>query len=120
MVLEADAGTRKVLLKAEQAIIHQVGATDIEVLVPIAMLHHEAYRRLLERGFRGHALAMIHTRTMARDLAVIYREQSGSEGAALVSSRLLTSLGGLLQQSAQQLPAAHMFQEAVELDASCA
>lgn len=116
VVLDADAATRKVLLKEEQAVIHQVGAADLEVLVPIAVLHHEAYRRLLERGFHGHALAMIHTRTMARDLAILYHDQSGSEGASLVSSRLLTSLGGLLQQSAQQLPAAEMFQQAVELD----
>jgi tetratricopeptide (TPR) repeat protein len=116
VVLDADAGTRKVLLKSEQAVIHQVGAADLEVLVPIAVLHHEAYLRLLQRGFQGHALAMIHTRTMARDLAILYHEQSGSEGASLVSSRLLTSLGGLLQQSAQQLPAAEMYQQAVELD----
>ncbi|HSS50456.1 MAG TPA: tetratricopeptide repeat protein [Thermoanaerobaculia bacterium] len=116
VVLDADPGTRKLLLKEEQAVIHQVGAADLEVLVPIAVLHHEAYRRLLERGFHGHALAMIHTRTMARDLAILYHDQSGTEGASLVSSRLLTSLGGLLQQSAQQLPAAEMFQQAVELD----
>lgn len=116
VVVDGDAGTRKTLLKAEQAVIHQVGAADIEVLVPIAVLHHEAYRRLLAAGTRGRATAMIHTRTMARDLAILYREQSGSEGAALVSSRLLTSLGGLLLQSAQQLPAAEMFQESVELD----
>jgi tetratricopeptide (TPR) repeat protein len=116
VVSDADAGTRKTLLRAEQAVIHQVGAADLEVLVPIAVLHHEAYLRLLQRGFRGHALAMIHTRTMARDLAILYHEQSGSEGASLVSSRLLTSLGGLLQQSAQQLPAAEMYQQAVELD----
>ncbi|HSS79275.1 MAG TPA: tetratricopeptide repeat protein, partial [Thermoanaerobaculia bacterium] len=116
VVLDADPTTRKVLLKEEQAVIHQIGAADLEVLVPIAVLHHEAYRRLLQRGFHGHALAMIHTRTMARDLAILYHQQSGSEGASLVSSRLLTSLGGLLQQSAQQYPAAEMFQQAVELD----
>ena len=116
VVQDADAGTRKILLKEEQAVIHQIGAADLEVLVPIAVLHHEAYQRLLRRGFQGHALAMIHTRTMARDLAILYHDQSGSEGASLVSSRLLTSLGGLLQQSAQQLPAAEMFQQAVELD----
>lgn len=116
VAVDTDAGSRKVLLKAEQAVIHQIGAADLEVLVPVAVLHHEAYRRLLERGSRGRALAMIHTRTMAKDLALLYYEQSGSEGAALVSSRLLTSLGGLLLQSAQQLPAAELFQKAVELD----
>jgi Flp pilus assembly protein TadD len=116
VAVDTDARTHKTLLKAEQEIIHQVGQTDIEALVPIAVLHHEAYRRLLARGGRGHALAMIHTRNMAKDLALLYQDQSGSEGAALVASRLLTSLGGLLLQAAQQLPAAGMFQKAIELD----
>ncbi len=116
VAVDTDARTHTTLLKAEQEVIHQVGQADIEVLVPIAVLHHEAYRRLLARGGRGHALAMIHTRNMAKDLALLYQEQSGSEGAALVASRLLTSLGGLLLQSAQQLPAAGMFQKAIELD----
>jgi Flp pilus assembly protein TadD len=116
VAVDTDARTHKTLLKAEQEVIHQVGQTDIEVLVPIAVLHHEAYRRLLAKGARGHALAMVHTRNMAKDLALLYQEQSGSEGAALVASRLLTSLGGLLLQSAQQLPAAEMFQKAIELD----
>ncbi|HEY2295213.1 MAG TPA: tetratricopeptide repeat protein [Thermoanaerobaculia bacterium] len=116
VAVDTDARTHKTLLKAEQEIIHQVGQADIEVLVPIAVLHHEAYRRLLARGGRGHALAMIHTRNMAKDLALLYQEQSGSAGAALVASRLLTSLGGLLLQAAQQLPAAGMFQKAIELD----
>jgi Tfp pilus assembly protein PilF len=116
IVQDTDAGTHKRLLKAEQEVIHQVGQADIEVLVPIAVLHHEAYRRLLARGGRGHALAMVHTRNMAKDLALLYRDQSGSEGAAVVASRLLTSIGGLLLQSAQQLPAAEMFQKGIELD----
>ncbi len=116
VLVDGEAATRKTLLKAEQAVIHQAGATDLEALVPIAVLHHEAYRRLVERGGRGQATAMSHSRSMARDLAILYREQSGSEGASLVSSRLLTSLGGLLLESAQQLPAAEMFQQAVELD----
>ena len=59
---------------------------------------------------------MVHTRNMAKDLALLYSEESGSEGAKLVASRLLTSLGGLLLQSAQQLPAAEMFQKGIELD----
>ena len=116
VAVDTDARTHKTLLAAEQAVIHQVGEADLEVLVPIAVLHHEAYRRLLQRGGRGHALALAHTRNMTKDLALLYNEQSGSEGAALVSSRLLTSLGGLLLQAAQQLPAAEMFQKAVELD----
>ncbi|HKI01695.1 MAG TPA: tetratricopeptide repeat protein [Thermoanaerobaculia bacterium] len=115
-IVDGEPKTRKALLGAEQRVIHQVGAADLEVLVPIAVLHHEAYRRLLERRTRGEAMAMVHTRSMARDLVILYHEQSGSEGAGLVASRLLTSLGGLLLQSAQQLPAGEMFQQAAELD----
>jgi len=116
VVSDEDPGTRKRLLKAEQAIIHEVGAANLETLVPIAMLHHEVYRRYLAEGPRGHAVVLGHARGMTRDLAILYREQSGSEGAALVSSRILTSLGGMLQQAAQQLPAADMFQLAAEMD----
>jgi len=116
VVSDEDPNTRKRLLKAEQAVIHEVGAANLETLVPIAMLHHEVYRRYLDEEPRGHALVLGHARGMTRDLAILYREQSGSEGAALVSSRILTSLGGLLQEAYQQLPAADMFQLAAEMD----
>ena len=116
VVSDEDPNSRKRLLKAEQAVIHGVGASNLETLVPIAMLHHEVYRRYLVQGARGHAVVLGHARGMTRDLAILYREQSGSEGAALVSSRILTSLGGMLQQAAQQLPAADMFQLAAEMD----
>jgi tetratricopeptide (TPR) repeat protein len=116
VVSDEEPKTRQTLLQAENEVIKQVGGADLEVLVPIAVLHHEAYRRLLERGGRGHALAMMHTRTMAKNLALLYREQAGSEGAALVASRILTSLGGMLLKSSQQLGAGEMFQAALELD----
>lgn len=115
VVSDEDAGSRKRLLQAEQAVIHEVGAANLETLVPIAMLHHEVYRRYLGQG-RGHALVLSHARGMAKDLAILYREQSGSEGAALVSSRILTSLGALLQDAYQQLPAADLFTLAAEMD----
>jgi tetratricopeptide (TPR) repeat protein len=116
VVQDADPRTKRALLKAEQAVIHEVAKADLEVLVPIAMLHHETYRLHLERPERGRALAMGHTRQMARDLAILYREQSGSEGAGRVASQLLTSLGAMLQEHAQLLPAAELFQQAIELD----
>lgn len=115
-----DAGeprSRKALLKAEQGVIHEIGAVDLEVLVPISVLHHEAYRRLLEQGDNaGRALLLAHSRTMARDLVLLYWQQSGLEGAQLVASKLLTSLAGMLLKAAQQLPAAEMFEQALELD----
>jgi tetratricopeptide (TPR) repeat protein len=116
IVSDEDPNSRKRLLKAQQAVIHEVGASNLETLVPIAMLHHEVYRRYLAEEPRGHALVLGPARSMTRDLAILYREQSGSEGAALVSSRILTSLGGMLQEAYQQLPAAGMFQLASEMD----
>jgi Flp pilus assembly protein TadD len=115
-VSDGDPKSRRVLLQEEQAVIHELGATSLEVLVPIAMLHHEVYLRYLDRGTRGNALAMVHARSMARDLAILYNQQSGSEGSAVVASRLLTSLGGMLLMHAQQVPAAELFYEALQLD----
>ncbi|HEX3529377.1 MAG TPA: tetratricopeptide repeat protein [Thermoanaerobaculia bacterium] len=116
VVHDDDPGSRKRLLKAEEAIIHEIGGANLETLVPIAMLHHEVYRRYLQHGAKGRSLLLVHSRGMTRDLAMLYKEQSGSQGAALVSSRILTSLGGLLQQYAQQLPAAEMFYRAMDMD----
>jgi len=116
VVADGDPKSRKRLLQSEQAVIHELGATSLEVLVPIAMLHHEAYSRLLSRGVRQAPLAVTHARQMARDLAILYNQQSGSEGSAVVASRVLTSLGGMLMEHAQQLPAAELFYQALELD----
>jgi tetratricopeptide (TPR) repeat protein len=116
VVADGDPKARKRLLQSEQAVIHELGATSLEVLVPIAMLHHEAYSRLLSRGVRQAPLAVTHARQMTRDLASLYNQQSGSEGSAMVASRVLTSLGGMLMEHAQQLPAAELFYQALELD----
>lgn len=116
VVSDEEPKTRKRLFEAEQAVIHQVGANDLEVLVPIAVLHHEAYRRLIDGPVLGRALVINHTRKMARDLAVLYRQQSGTEGASLVASRVLTSLGGMLLRSAQYPSATNMLEEAIALD----
>jgi tetratricopeptide (TPR) repeat protein len=116
VVADGDPKSRKRLIQSEQAVIHELGATSLEVLVPIAMLHHEAYSRLLSRGVRQAPLAVTHARQMARDLAILYNEQSGSEGSAVVASRVLTSLGGMLVEHSQQLPAAELFYQAIQLD----
>jgi predicted Zn-dependent protease len=116
VVADGDPKSRNRLRQSEQKVIHELGATSLEVLVPIAMLHHEAYSRYLARGVRQAPLAVVHARQMARDLAVLYHQQSGSEGSAMAASRVLTSLGGMLLEHAQQLPAAALFGEALALD----
>jgi tetratricopeptide (TPR) repeat protein len=116
VVADGEPKSRKLLLQSEQRVIHELGATSLEVLVPIAMLHHEVYSRHLSRGVRQAPLAVIHARQMARDLAILYNQQSGTEGSALVASRVLTSLGGMMLEHAQQVPAAELFYQALELD----
>lgn len=116
-VADGDPKSRKKLLQAEQEVIHGLGATSLEVLVPIAMLHHEVYSRHLARGIvRKTPVAVAHARTMTRDLAILYNQQSGTEGSAVVASRVLTSLGGMMMEQAQQGAAAELFYEALALD----
>ena len=108
-----DIEARQVLLKAQEATIRALAATNLEVLVPMAMLHHELYRRHLEHGKGRHALLTVHARNMARDLALLYERHAGTEHARITSARLLTSLGGYLLSSSQQLLAGQLFTLAI-------
>lgn len=116
VVADNDPKSRKRLLQAEQAVIHELGGQSLEVLVPLAMLHHETYVRHLERSRRPVPLAMLHARSMARDLVIRYNEQAATEGSAVVASRVLTSLGGLMLDHSQHVPAAELFYQAIQLD----
>ncbi len=116
VVAEGDPKSRKRLLEAEQAVIHELGGQSLEVLVPLAMLHHETYIRHLERSRRPVPLALLHARSMARDLVIRYNEQAATEGSAVVASRVLTSLGGLMLDHSQHIPAAELFYQAIQLD----
>ncbi|HEV3077601.1 MAG TPA: hypothetical protein VHB47_24485, partial [Thermoanaerobaculia bacterium] len=97
VVNDKDAGSAKRLLRAEEKVIDQVAGAELEVLLPIARLHFEVFQLYLNENAKGRTLVENHSRTMVHDLAILYREQSGSQGAALVSSHLLTSLAELLQ-----------------------
>src|SRR4051812_35314354 len=59
VVQDADAGTRKILLKEEQAGIHPIGAPRPQVLVALALLHHETYPRPFPRGFSSPAAGLV-------------------------------------------------------------
>jgi tetratricopeptide (TPR) repeat protein len=116
VVRDADLRTARALLRWEEKVVDQVAADDLEVLVPIANLHFEVFRRYLDLGAVGHALVQRHSRIMIHDLALLYRKQSGSEGARLVASHQLASLADLLQRGAQHQAAAELYTQAAELD----
>ncbi|HLX07858.1 MAG TPA: tetratricopeptide repeat protein [Thermoanaerobaculia bacterium] len=116
VVNDKDTGSPKRLLRAEEKVIDQVAGADLEVLLPIARLHFEVFELYANQSAKGRALIANHSRTMVHDLAMLYREQSGSAGAALVASHLLTSLAELLQRGSQHQAAAAMYTQAAELD----
>ena len=116
VVNDKDAASAKRLLRAEERVIDQVAGAELEVLLPIARLHFEVFQLYLNENAKGRALVENHSRTMVHDLAVLYRQQSGSQGAALVASHLLTSLAELLQRGSQHQAAAELYTQAAELD----
>jgi tetratricopeptide (TPR) repeat protein len=116
VVNDKDAGSVKRLLRAEEKVIDEVAGADLEVLLPIARLHFEVFELYANESAKGRALVVNHSRTMVHDLAMLYREQSGSQGAALVASHLLTSLAELLQRGSQHQAAAALYTQAAELD----
>src|SRR5579864_2607078 len=116
VVNDKDAGSAKRLLRAEERVIDQVAGAELEVLLPIARLHFEVFQLYLNENAKGRALVENHSRTMVHDLAILYREQSGSQGAALVASHLLTTLAELLQRGSQHQAAAALYTQAAQLD----
>jgi tetratricopeptide (TPR) repeat protein len=116
VVNDAEPSSAKRLLKAEEKVIDDVAGHDLEVLLPIARFHFEVYQRYLNENAKGRALVENHSRTMIHDLAMLYRQQSGSEGATLVASHLLTTLAELLQRGSQHQAAAALYTQAAELD----
>ncbi len=116
VVDDKDLPSAKRLLRAEEKVIDQVAGADLEVLLPIARLHFEVFQLYANQNAKGRALVGNHSRAMVRDLAILYRQQSGSQGAALVASHLLTSLAEVLQRGSQHQAAAGLYTEAAALD----
>ncbi|HVR08084.1 MAG TPA: tetratricopeptide repeat protein [Thermoanaerobaculia bacterium] len=116
VVNDKDPTSAKRLLRAEEKVIDQVAGADLEVLLPIARLHFEVFQLYSNENAKGHALVENHSRAMVHDLAILYRQQSGSQGAALVASHLLTTLAELLQRGSQHQTAATLYTEAAALD----
>lgn len=88
-------------------------ASTPELLVPIIVLHHDAYSGYMEDGRFGLAR---HARLMASELAQIYSDRSTASDSGPAASRILTSLGGYLQEGWSLSAAQALFERAIELD----
>ncbi len=85
---------------------------DPEILVPIFQLHHDLY--LKHREARQWYL-LLHSVSMVEELASLYVQEAGSQGARINAARILASLGGYLQ-AAQQPAGVKLFERVLELD----
>lgn len=97
--------------RAKLNVIRELMSTATEVLVPITVLHEDAYLAYLELGASSLA---IHTRTMTVELAEYYAGRVSGERRRVVASQLLTSLAGHLQESFMESTAAQLYERALE------
>ncbi len=110
--IEEEEGRFTLLYEAEMAVAEALAAADPEALVPVARLHHEAYRRSREEHRFGLAA---HSRSMAAAVAERYAA-TGGEGAAEIGSDLVALVGDDLQQARVYRSAQDHLRRALALD----
>ena len=97
-------------------VIRDLAASQsFEVLVPIAVFHHDAY--ILYRDRRRPILAA-HSRTMALELAETYAERVDTLEARVFAGWMLTSFGSFHQLSRSVSTSIAVYRRALELDPS--
>ncbi|MCH7664558.1 MAG: hypothetical protein IH936_01305 [Acidobacteria bacterium] len=123
----AEFGERGIpsLVAAEMGLIKALGKESPDSLVPVARLHHQAYRE--HRSSRAFLLAT-HARNLALAIVELYiaggtTEESArfmvlrhKESRGLVGSRLLASFGGDLQRGGLRRFSERLFRRALECD----
>lgn len=101
------------LFQAEVEVVRVLGRRDVESLVPVLVLHHDAYPMYIERGrpfLAGHASRL------AASLADLYAREGGTEGSRMVGARALASLGIFAQKSGVKLQGMGLMLHALEFD----
>ncbi|MEZ5331974.1 MAG: tetratricopeptide repeat protein [Thermoanaerobaculia bacterium] len=102
------------LWKAKLGVLRDLmGEVGEDVLVPIMLLHHDAY---LEYRLLDLPILAQHSRVMAEELAAFYADKRQDQASARgVAASLLTSLGGHLQQGWSWKHSAELFSRATEI-----
>lgn len=86
---------------------------SVEILVPIVVLHHDAYVMYRQREQRELAA---HSRQMSAELAEYYGNKSTRADARLFTGWVLTSFGAYLQESWALSSSAELFERALQRD----
>ncbi len=98
--------------RAEMEVVKRLADKDPEALVPLLEAHQELYLRH-KKARRAHL--ELHSRQMVTGLASLYAERGTGEGAKVVSSRALASLGGYLLADGRSA-ALELLEKAAALD----
>lgn len=114
-VAESQATQRpfEILAASQLAVVDRLAAADAESLLPVALLHAEAYRR--QREAKSFGLAS-HSRVMALAAAERYAASSQIEEAARLASHVLAMIGDELQRGQVRKTAREVLERAVALD----
>jgi tetratricopeptide (TPR) repeat protein len=96
----------------EIEVLEDLLPAGIDVLVPVTLVHEQAY---LRHRRADRPLLALHARTLVVDLARFYA-QAGGSAARPMASGLLTSLAGHLQEASIDSVAAGLYDEALKLD----
>ncbi len=99
--------------RSERRVIRKLQDQDIEVLLPLALLHEGAYLAHLASGRQQLAT---HSRLLAAEIAEGYARGARAGGGSRWASRLLTSLGGHLHQAFHERTGARLYRRALDLD----
>ncbi len=98
------------LWRAKLGVVRDLlGTVGPDVLVPVMMLHHDAYRLYQERK---QTILAQHSRVMAEELANFYAQRKEDPAARGVAGSLLTSIGGYLQHGWSWRHSAELFASA--------
>lgn len=101
------------LSELEVEVIRTLGRRDLESLVPILVLHHDAYPMYVERGQPQLAG---HSSRIAGSIADLYAREGGTEGSRLLGARALASVGIYAQQVGVKLQGLGLMLHALDFD----
>lgn len=108
-----EPGEIPLLFDVEVEVIRSLGRRDVEALVPVLVLHHDAYPMYVERH---QPLLAGHASRIAASLADLYAREGGTEGSRILGARALASLGIYAQQAGVKLQGLGLMLHALELD----
>lgn len=111
-VAATGSSTIQRMRQTEVEVLEDLLPSGIEALVPVILLHEQAYLRHREQE---RPLLALHSRTLIVDLVRFYAEE-GPAGAKPMAGRLLTSLAGHLQEASIDSVAAGLYGEALKLE----